>query len=484
MLDQNLRKKTISGMAWNTLEKFSVYGISLVFGIIFARILMPSDYGLIGMLSIFFAFSDLFVNSGFSSALIQKKDRTQVDYSTIFYFNVLVAIVFYITLYFSAPLISKFYKVPELSTLTRVLSLNIIINSLSLVQQTQLTINLKFKTQAIISLCSVIVSGSIGIFTGYHGFGVWALVVQSVTSAITKASLLFYFNRWKPLLIFSSASFKQLFGFSSKVLGAGIISTFFNNIYSLVIGKTFPTNDLGYYTRGKQYPELISTLITSVFQNVTFPVLASLQDNKEQMISTFRRLIRVVVFFVVPSMTLLAIISGPFIRFLLTEKWAPVIPLMQWMCFARVLYPISALNLTLLNSMGRSDLFFKMDSTKVPIALIILFITIPMGLKAIVIGHLITSVIGFFLNAYYPGKFFGFGVIRQFKEMWLVILATLIMSGVVVVIMVILPTDFLKLIICLPLGMIIYLVSSYLLKIEEINEVSKIINSIFSKKVI
>ena len=484
MLDQNLKRKTMNGMAWNTLERFSIYGISLVFGIIFARILMPSDYGLIGMLAIFFAFSDLFVNSGFSSALIQKKNRTEVDYSTVFYFNVFVAIFFYTTLYFSAPLIGKFYKISQLSTLTRVLSLTIIINSLSLVQQTRLKINLDFKTQAFISLVSVITSGSIGIFTAYRGFGVWALVVQSVTASIVKASLLFYFNRWMPLLIFSGPSFKQLFGFSSKVLGAGILSTFFNNIYSLVIGKAFPANDLGYYTRGKQYPELISDLITTVFQNVTFPVLSSLQDNKENMIDTFRRLIRVVVFFNIFSMTLAAIMSGPFIRFLLTEKWAPAIPLMQLMCFARVLYPMSALNLTLLNSMGRSDLFLKMDAIKVPIALVLLVVTIPLGLKAIVIGHIITSVVGFLLNTYYPGKFFGFGVIRQFKEMKLVVLATLIMSIIVIGTMAILPSDFLKLLIGLPLGLIIYLFSSYILKIEEISEVFKIINSIFRKKVI
>lgn len=482
MSEQTLKSKAIKGMAWNTVEKFAVSGISFFIGIILARLLMPSDYGLVGMLAIFFAFSELFVTSGFSSALIQKKDRTEVDYSTIFYYNLAVAVFFYVILYFSAPLIAGFYKVPQLVLLTRILSINIIFNSLSLVQQTRLKINLDFKTQAIVSFISVIISGSVGIYAAYHGLGVWALVLQSSTLALVRALLLVYFNRWLPMLVFSWESFKQLFGFSSKLLLAGIASTVFNNIYSILIGKVFTPRDTGYYTRARQYPELLSDTITSILQGVTFPILSSIQDNKERMISIFSRVMRVIVFLVIPSLTLFALLSEPFIRYFLTEKWMPVVPLIQWLCFARLFTPISSLNLTFLTATGRSDLYLLVDSSKIPLLLVALLITVPLGLKAIVIGNFITSFLSFLINAYYPGKLFGFGAIKQIKEMRLVIYATLVMSACVFGLMMVIHTDLLKLLVCIPVAGVSYLAAAYFFRIEELNEVYKVIVSIIGNK--
>jgi len=469
-------------MAWNTVEKLAVSGITFIIGIILARILMPSDYGLVGMLAIFFAFSELFITSGFSSALIQKKDRNEIDFSTIFYYNLFVAIGFYIILYFSAPKIAEFYKVPQLIILTRVLSISIIFNSLSLVQQTRLRINLNFKIQAIVSLISVVISGSIGIYSALKGFGVWALVLQSTTNALLRALLFFYFNKWIPLFVFSYSSFKQLFGFSSKLLVAGIASTIFNNIYSILIGKIFSAKDTGFYTRAKQYPGTLSDTITSILQGVTFPILSSLQDNKERLVSVYGRVMRIIVFLVVPSLTMFAIISEPFIRYFLTEKWMPVVPLIQWLCFARMFTPISALNLTILTATGRSDLYLLVDSSKIPILIIALIITIPLGLKAIVIGNFLTSFISYFINAYFPGKLFGFGAIKQIKEMRLVVFATMIMSACVLGVMLILPTDPLKLLVGIPIGIIIFFTTAFLFKIEELNEVFKVILSILGKQ--
>jgi teichuronic acid exporter len=479
---QTLKNKAIKGMAWNTVEKLAVSSITFIIGIILARILMPSDYGLVGMLAIFFAFSELFITSGFSSALIQKKDRNEIDFSTIFYYNLVVAIGFYIILYFSAPKIAEFYRVPQLTILTRVLSISIIFNSLSLVQQTRLRINLDFKIQAIVSLISVIISGSIGIYSALKGFGVWALVLQSTTNALLRALLFFYFNKWIPLFVFSYSSFKQLFGFSSKLLVAGIASTIFNNIYSILIGKVFSAKDTGFYTRAKQYPGTLSDTITSVLQGVTFPILSSLQDNKERLVSVYGRVMRIIVFLVVPSLTMFAIISEPFIRYFLTEKWMPVVPLIQWLCFARMFTPISALNLTILTATGRSDLYLLVDSSKIPILIIALIITIPLGLKAIVIGNFLTSFLSYFINAYFPGKLFGFGAIKQIKEMRLVVFATMIMSACVIGVMLILPTDPLKLFVGIPIGIIIFLTAAFLFKIEELNEVFKVILSILGKQ--
>ena len=484
MPEQTLKNKAIKGIAWNTLEKFSVSGASFFIGIMLARLLMPSDYGLIGMLSIFFAFSELFVTSGFSSALIQKTDRTEIDYSTIFYYNLVVAIGFYIILFFTAPKIADFFKEPQLVILTRVLSINLIFNSLSLVQQTRLKIKLDFKTQAIVSLISVVVGGSIGIFTALKGFGVWALVVQSSSIALVRAILFMTFNKWIPKLVFSSSSFKQLFGFSSKLLIAGVASTILNNIYSILIGKMFSARDTGYYTRARQYPELLSDTITSILQGVTFPILSALQDNKERMISVFSRTMRLIVLLVIPALTMFAILSEPFIRLFLTEKWMPVVPLLQWLCFARMITPISALNLTILTATGRSDLFLIADSSKIPTLILALIITVPLGLKAIVIGNFLTSFLNFFINAYFPGKIYGFGAFRQLKEMRLVIFATLIMAASVIGIMISLPTDLLKLLVCIPAGIIIFIASAYLLKINELNYIIEVINSMIGKKVI
>lgn len=481
MPDPTLKNKTIRGMVWNLIDKFGSYLISFVIGVVLARILMPSDYGIIGMLSIFFALSELFVNSGFSQALIQKKDRTEVDYSTIFYFNLAVAIIFYLILFLLAPAISEFFKTPQLIILTRILSLNIIINSFALVQQTRLTIKLDFKMQAIISLTAVIISGTAGLFSAYKGLGVWALVIQSITGALIRTSLMFYLGKWSPALVFNYTTFTGLFRFSSKLLGAGLIAKLFDNIYSLIIGKTFSVNDLGYFTRAKQYPELLSSTMTSVLQGVSFPVLASLQDNHERLISVYARLMRMTVFITIPSLVLLALLSGPFIRLLLTEKWSPAIPLLQWLCLARMITPISALNMNILNAIGRSDLFFKVDLSKIPLAAVALFITVPLGLKAIVIGNFAITIISFFINSYFPGKLFGFGAFRQIKEMKKIVFATIVMSLFVYGIMMPLETDFLKLLICVPFAITTYLLASFLLKIDEANELGGIVFSFLRK---
>lgn len=471
--NSSLKSKAAKGMAWSAIGTFSTQGISFVIGIILARILMPSDYGLIGMLAIFFAVSQVLVESGFSNALIQKIDRTETDYSTIFYFNLLVSFVIYLILFFLAPLIAQFYNAPELTLLTRVLSLNIPIGSLAIVQQARMKIMLDFKTPALITILSVAISGTLGVVLAYSGFGVWALVVQSLSSAIVKSLLLFIFNKWLPQFYFSISTLKQLFGFSSKLLVAGLVATMVGNLYSILIGKLFSPKDVGFYTRARQFPELLSGTITSILQGVTFPILTSLQNDKERMILVYGRLMRITVFFVMPILTLFALIAEPFIRLLLTEKWIAVVPLIQWLCFARMITPISALNMNILNAIGRSDLYLKVDLSKLPLVLATMAITVPHGINVVVIGNFFTSFVSFFINAYYPGKMFGYGPFRQIKEMKYVILSTIVMSLCVLTTTHFIPNDFLKILIGSTLGIFSYLFLAYLLKIEELNEVTK-----------
>jgi O-antigen/teichoic acid export membrane protein len=480
--NSSLKSKATRGMIWSAFGTFSSQGISFIIGIILARILMPSDYGLIGMLAIFFAFSNMIIESGFANALIQKIDRTESDFSTIFYFNLLVSIIIYITLFLTAPFIANFYNTPELTLLTRVLSLNLLIGSITIVQQVRLKILFDFRSIAMITLISVIISGIIGVVFAYLDFGVWALVAQNLSAEFIKAVLFFVFNKWYPQALFDFNSLKQLFGFSSKLLIAGLVSTIVNNLYSILIGKIFTPKEVGFYTRARQYPELLSNTITSILQGVTYPILTSLQNERERMISVYGRLMRVTVFFIVPFLTLFAILAEPFVRFLLTEKWMPVVPLIQWLCFARMITPISALNMNILNAIGRSDLFLKVDLSKLPIFIITIAVTVPLGINVVVIGNFLTSLISFFINAYYPGKLFGFGAFRQVKEMLSVVLATIIMAITVFGLIRIIPGDLFKLLGGAFAGVAAYLGAAYFLKIEELKEVNGLAIQFLQKK--
>jgi O-antigen/teichoic acid export membrane protein len=427
------------------------------------------------MLAIFMAVSQLFVDSGFSKALIQKQNRTEVDYSTIFYFNLAISVLFYCLLFLSAPLIADFYDAPKLTILTRVFGLTIIINAFTTVQTTILNIEIDFKRLAKLNFITSLFSGIIGLILAYTGFGVWALVGQAIIRAIVYNILLWYGSKWKPTAVFSMNSFKILFGFGSKLLIAGSVATVVNNMYSILIGKYFSPKEVGYYTRGIQYTDLVSSTVTSILQSVTFPVLASVQEDRERMIHIYKQILRSTAFFIFPVMTLFALLSEPFVRFLLTEKWIAIVPLLQWLCFARLIAPISSLNLNILNAMGRSDLFLKVDLSKLPISLITLAITIPYGINAVVIGNFITTFIAFFFNTYYPGKVLNFGAVKQIKEMKSVFFATVGMAIVVFSVIWFIESDILKLIAGGITGVISYFVIALIMKIPEIKELRNLI---------
>ncbi|MBK7762865.1 MAG: lipopolysaccharide biosynthesis protein [Bacteroidetes bacterium] len=482
MTIQSLKSKTIKGLVWSSIDKIGVLIISFLIGLMLARMLMPSDYGLVGMLAIFLTISNLLIESGFSSALIQKHTPTNEDYSTIFYFNLVVSIVFYLILYFTAPLIATFYNTPQLTPITRVLSLNIFLNAFTLVQQTKLIINLDFKTQAKISVLSVLISGSLALYAAYLGYGVWALVIQILSATLVKTLLLFYFNKWLPDWVFSIPSLKQLFRFSSNVLVAGISSGFVNNIYSILIGKYYNAKDLGYYTGSRQYPEYLAGPIGSTLLGVTYPVLVSLKNDRDSMVLVFSRLVRLTVFFVMPVLTLFALLSEPFTRLILTEKWMPLVSLIQWMCFARLLGPICSINMIILNVIGRSDLFLKVELSKLPITIVALVITIPFGLKAIVIGHFVTMVITFFITTYYSGKLFGFGALRQMHEMKTVVIATIIMTAGVFACNYFVTSDFFKLLVGGCSGVSFFLLAAFAMKIEEIKDFKELVLKILPSK--
>lgn len=468
----SLKQVAFSGIIWNTIEKFSLTLLQFVIGVILARILSPSDFGLMGMLIIFTAIAQAFVDSGMATGLIQRKERSEIDYSTVFVFNFIVSTGFYLILFFTAPYISDFYDRPVLTGMTRVLMLQLVITSFAIVQRTRLIIRMDFKKLAKINTISVLVSGIVAIIMAYSGYGVWSLVVQEIVRAVLAVILFNWFCHWMPSLKFSKESFNALFGFGSKLLIAGVVAKIINNIYNIAIGKQFPSAELGYYTRGKSLAELTSGTISNVLKQVTFPILSSVQDDTPRLVSIYSRVIKMVAFVTFPSMVLLSLIAEPFIRVLLTEKWLPAVPILQLLCFARIFYPISVVNLNILNSVGRSDLFLKVDLSKLPVSLILLAITLPMGIKAMVIGQIVSAAVGFFFNAYMPGKLFGYGPLQQLKDLKWHMLATGLMALVVYLCLYWSYNAYLKLFVGIFSGILSFALFARLFRINEMSEIS------------
>lgn len=479
----DIKQKTKIGMIWNALEKIVLQVISFVLNIILARLLTPHDYGTIGMLTIFLTFSNVFIDSGFSRALVQKQNRTESDFSTVLIFNILMSCVLYAILFFASPAIAKFYKTPELLSLQRVFFLVIILNSLTVVQNAKFQIHIDFKKIAIINTVTTFLGGIIGIIAAYQGLGAWALVIQTLSKSLINLILFWILGKWLPKTGFSKQSFKQLFTFGSKLLLSGLLGTTVTNINNLVIGKVYTPSSLGLYTRAQQFPDLLTSTLTSVLNNATFPLMSSLQSNKDELVSVLKRLIKINSMFVFPAMTGLAVLSKPMILVLLGEQWEFTADLLVWLCFSNLFIAHNALNMNVLNAIGRSDLFLKVDCTKIPVIFITMAITFPISLKAVVIGRTVTAIIYYYINTFMPGKLFGFGFFKQLACSWKYILSTFIMGLGVALINYFISSDLLSLIVGVISGVAIYIFMLVVLKDEEFNNMGlKILNKVFRRK--
>lgn len=428
---ESLKNKAVKGTLWSTLERFSVQGIQFVVMIIMARLLTPEDYGLVGMLAIFIAVSQSLIDSGFSQALIRKQDRSEVDNSTVFYFNIGVGIILYFLLFFSAPLIARFYNEPILTPITRAIGLSLVFNSLVVVQRALLTVRLDFKTQAKASLSGAVISGVVGIWMAYAGFGVWAIVWQQISNLAIITVILWILSKWKPVWAYSWKSFRELFGFGSKLLASGLLDTVYRNMYLIVIGKVFKAADLGYYTRAHQFSDFASSNITGIFQRVTYPVLCTIQDDDARLSDVYRRLLRTSAFIIFPLMLGLAAVAKPMVLAFLKEQWLFTTVLLQILCLSQMWYPVHAINLNLLQVKGRSDLFLRLEIIKKVLGVTMLCITLPFGLIAMCWGMLANSIIALIINTHYTGKLIHLGFLAQMHDL----LPTLLLSfatGVVV----------------------------------------------------
>ncbi|MEI5639573.1 MULTISPECIES: lipopolysaccharide biosynthesis protein [unclassified Pseudoalteromonas] len=398
-------KSSSNALKWSAIERLVTQAIQLIVMLFLARLLGPNAFGLVGMLAVFIAISQVFTDSGFTAALIRYTERKEVDFSTAFYFNIFVGLFCYLTLFFAAPSVAKFYDQPELVNLMRVLAITIVINSFAIVQRAKLTIAMDFKTQAKASLLSVVISSGVALYMAELDYGVWALVGQTLSNALLLVILLNVFHPWLPKTGFSKKSFNYLFDFGSKLLAASLIDTVFKNIYQIIIGKQFSATQVGLFTQANQLSLIPAMTMTTVIQRVTYPMLSNIQNDVNKFENTYLLTLRLAALVVFPIMVGLSISAEPFINLVLGSKWLPAAELLTILSFAFMLYPIHAINLNLLQVKGRSDIFLKLEIIKKSLIAIILFITIPFGVEAMCIGLLVHSFIAFFVNSFYTGRF-------------------------------------------------------------------------------
>ena len=415
MSEPSLRNKTIRGVGWSAADAFLGQGITFVVGLVLARLLSPEEYGLIGICLIFTTVLNGIVDSGFSNAIIRKKDATNEDYNTMFITNMVISVVLYALLYFSAPLISTFFAL-ELTALVRAIGLVLIINALSLTQQTNLTKKIDFKTKTKASIVSAVLSGIAGIAMAYMGYGVWALVAQQLSKQTIYTLCLWILNRWWPNFHFSLSSFKYMWGFGWKLLVSGLLDRLWNQLYQVVVGKFYNPETLGQYTRGREYANIFSFNITSIVQRVTYPVLAEVQDEKERMVAAYRKVIKITMFATCICMISLGAVAEPLIYCLIGEKWHQAATFLPLMCISMSLYPLHAINLNMLQVQGRSDIFLYLEIIKKVIAIGPLCIGIFFDIYWMLVASIVTGIISFFLNSYYTGKRLGYSSWKQLKD--------------------------------------------------------------------
>ena len=454
-MPMSYRSKAFSGVKWTSIEQVLSIALSFVIGIIVARLVMPSDYGLIAMLGVFMALGGVFVNSGISTALVRHKHNSQADYSTAFYANVALGLVVYLILYGLAPLIAGFYEIPELTAVCRVYSLDILLSSLTIVHVAKLTHEMRYKVQTSIKLFSLLVSGIIGISLAYGGYGVWALIGYTLSASGLRTVLFWVLSGWHPSLTFSRSAAHYLYDFGSKMLLTSIIDVVYDNIYTLVIGKYYTATSAGYYNRSLQLSQFPQNMISHVVGNVVLPVLTPFQDNQEKLLNVYDRLFRLTVFVAYPLMALMVVLAYPLIDFLLGEKWLPSVPYLQ--------------------ILGRSDVVLKLDIYKKIIGFALVALMAPLGLKWICLGAVLYAIASFVINCTQTDKILGYGLWHQVRTAFPPMLYSVLMGLVVAVAVSFVGSSLLQLVLGGILGLAVYGGLSWLLNDPALAELMDLI---------
>lgn len=458
--------KVLSSLIWKLMERVGTQGIQFIVTIVLARILLPEDFGLIVLVTVFISIASVFVQSGFNTALIQKKDIDEIDLSSIFYLCLFMAFLLYVILFFSAPLIANYFEQPEFELVIRCLSLNLFFGAINTIQIAIISRNMQFKNLFVSSLGAILISGILGIYMAYASFGVWALVVQQLLNQCVVTFILWFKVKWRPRLIFSVQRVRILFSYGWKILASGLLDTLDSRLQSLIVGAVFSPTMLGFYNRGEQFPNLIVSNVDGSIQSVMFPTLSSHQDNNQRLKEIVRRAIVTSSFIIFPLMVGLAAIAEPLIKLLLTEKWLPAVPFLQIFCATYALWPIHSANLQVINAKGRSDLFLKLEIFKKILVLSILAITIQFGIYAMVWGGFISSVISTFINAFPNRKLINYSLHEQWLDIIPSLLLSLIMGITVYMITLLELTTIITLTTQICIGIVVYIGLAKIFKLD------------------
>lgn len=467
----SLKSKTLHAVSWTFLEAAGVRGTQFIVGIVLARLLLPEQFGLIGMLAVFMAVAQSLLDSGFGAALIQKRDVAHVDTCSIFYFNIVVGFVAAGLLCLAAPWIAAFYHQPILTPLTRAMSAIIVINSFGLVQNTLLTKELNFRAMTKISLIGSVLSGIAGIASAAAGLGVWSLVVQQLSNTFLYTLLLWLISPWRPARVFSRKSLWGMFGFGSRVMASALLDSLFSHIYSLTIGKLFSARDLGYFTRAQKMHELPTLTLSWTVGRVTFPVFSSIQDDPARVKRGLRKVLTSLALLNFPITVGILVTARPLVLVLLTDKWAPCIPYLRLLCLAGLLFPMNWFNRNVLYAMGRSDLCFRLELVKKIMILINIAIMWRWGIEAMIWGQVVVSILSYGLNSYYNGVLIDYPIWEQVRDLAPYVVPTVVMGlGVYLVGHIPWSSDWLLLLIQMCTGIALCLGSSRLLRLPEFLE--------------
>ena len=478
--NQSLRKKTISGAFWKFGERVSSQVVNFIVSIILARLLLPEDYGIIALVSVFITICDKLVVSGFATSLIQKKDADNVDFSTVFFFSLVMSLVLYVLLFFGAPLLADFYSAYDremLIAVIRVMGIQVIITSVNSVQSAYVS-----RKTLPAALIATGLSAAVGIWMAYSGYGVWALVAQYCINAFTIMVVLWIVVRWRPIWAFSVDRFKSLFAYGWKIFAVSIIKVIYNDLRSLMIGKFYTSEDLAFYNKGQSFPQLIETNVSGTIESVLFPAISKRQTSKEDMLAILRRAIKTSTFILMPLLAGLAAVAEPLTVILLTEKWLPSVPYMQIICFTFMIMPIEIDNLQAIKAMGRSDIALKLEIIKKIIGVTLLIASIPFGVMAIAISMLVGAIINAVVDAIPNKKLLGYGVGKQLVD----ILPSLLMSAVMfacVYPLAFLPLNhIIVLIIQIAVGVAVYVLLSIITKNESLRYLFSLIRGFVKRK--
>jgi len=469
----NENKLVISSLIWRFAERCGAQSVTLIVSVILARILETSAHGTIAIVTVLISILQTFVDSGLGNALIQKKDADELDFSTVFYFNILLCLVLYSILYFVSPLISIFFGDDSLISLIRVLGISVIISGLKNIQQAYVSKTMQFRKFFFSTLGGTISSAIVGISMAYWGYGVWALIAQQLTSIVVDTFILWVTLDWRPIRAFSLNRLKGLFGFGWKLMLSSLIDRVYNELRQLIIGKVYTTNDLAFYNKGKQFPNLIISNVNTSIDSVLFPAMSGVQDNKMRIKNMTRRSIKTSTYFLTPMLLGLFVIAEPFVILILTSKWLSCVTFLRIFCLVFIFYPVNTANLNAIKAMGRSDIYLKLEIIKKVIGFMLLIVTMFVSVKALAYSLLVSSIISQFINSW-PNKML---LNYSFKEQMLDIFPSLVLSIIMGV--VIWPISYIKinsiLIIILQIvcGIIIYILLSYIFKIETFNYIVK-----------